>query len=282
MTPTPLRPVGFIGLGDQGLPMAVAIADAGYTLHAWTRRPRSLDGLNGVPHIRHETLADLAGASTVVCLCVSTDHDVMDLLTGGLSANLRPGTIVVNHGTGTPAQALQHAAACAAAAVEFLDAPVSGAHAGAVARTLTTMVGGPEAAAEICAPIFETFSSHVVRLGGHGVGQLAKLLNNALMMMNHASVADILELATRLSIDPIGLAEVLKTSSGSSVALEILPTGTAGLPAEMAEHGRDVLLLDMKLFDTAMSENGADVHHISERAVSGATRVLNTIRILNP
>jgi 3-hydroxyisobutyrate dehydrogenase-like beta-hydroxyacid dehydrogenase len=285
MTSTPHVAVGFIGLGDQGLPMAIAIAEAGFPLHAWARRPTSLEALAGVPHLSHDDLAGLATESDVVCLCVSTDDDVMGLLTGGLLANMRPGSIVVNHGTGTPGQARLMAETCAAAAVEFLDAPVSGGHAGAVSRTLTTMIGGPEAAARTCEPIFRSFSGHVARLGGHGTGELAKLLNNTLMMMNHANIADILELATQLKADPVALAEVIKTGSGSSAALEILPTGTTGLPAEVVDHAKDVLLRDMELFDAAMHEYGTDTisaRAISQRAISGANRVPNSLNILNP
>jgi 3-hydroxyisobutyrate dehydrogenase-like beta-hydroxyacid dehydrogenase len=190
MPPTSQPAVGFVGLGDQGLPMATAIAEAGFHLHAWARHPGSLDALVGVPHVCHDSLAALAADSDVVCLCVSTDQDVMDLLGSELVAALRPGSVVVNHGTGTPANAVTMADTCATARLEFLDAPVSGGHDGAVARKLTTMVGGPPAAVDRCDPIFRTFSTHVAHLGAHGAGQLAKLINNALMMMNHGSVAN--------------------------------------------------------------------------------------------
>jgi hypothetical protein len=63
--------VGWIGLGDQALPMAVAIAEAGYPLPVWARRPGSLDGLGGVAHVRHDDIADLAAACDIVGLCVS-------------------------------------------------------------------------------------------------------------------------------------------------------------------------------------------------------------------
>jgi 3-hydroxyisobutyrate dehydrogenase-like beta-hydroxyacid dehydrogenase len=75
---------------------------------------------------------------------VSTDEDVLPLVTGGLLDGLRPGSVVVNHGTGTPGNAARLAEICAAAGVEALDAPVSGGRAGAAARALTTMVGGRE------------------------------------------------------------------------------------------------------------------------------------------
>lgn len=274
--------VGFVGLGDQGLPMAVAISDAGFALHAWSRRPSALDGLADSPHVPHASVEDLAAASDVVALCVSTDDDVIELLRGGLLAHLRPGSVVVNHGTGTPAAATEMGRLCEAAGVSFLDAPVSGGHAGAVARTLSTMVGGSEAAFATCEPVFGTFSEHVALLGPVGSGELAKLLNNALMMMNHANVADVLEIATDLKLDAVALAEILKTGSGSSTALEILPVGTQGLPADVVEHAKDVLILDMEIFEDAMTSYDVDTSDITARALSGANRVPNNIRILNP
>jgi hypothetical protein len=72
--PANTRPaVGWIGLGDQGLPMAVAIAGAGYPLHVSARHPDSLDALSGTPHVRHGELRNLAAACDIIGLCVSTD-----------------------------------------------------------------------------------------------------------------------------------------------------------------------------------------------------------------
>ena len=87
--------VGFVGLGDQGLPMATAVARAGYPLHAWARRSASLDALGDTEHVGHDTTGDLGAACDVVGLCVSSDENVMRIVTGGL----RPGAVVVNHGT---------------------------------------------------------------------------------------------------------------------------------------------------------------------------------------
>jgi 3-hydroxyisobutyrate dehydrogenase-like beta-hydroxyacid dehydrogenase len=63
--------VGWIGLGDQGLPMAVAIAEAGYPLHVWARHPVSLDALGGTSHVRHRDVKDLAAVCDIMGLCVS-------------------------------------------------------------------------------------------------------------------------------------------------------------------------------------------------------------------
>ncbi|HEY6410901.1 MAG TPA: NAD(P)-binding domain-containing protein [Ktedonobacteraceae bacterium] len=74
MSTTTAHPaIGFIGLGDQGLPLATAIAEAGYPLHVWARQPGSLDALGNVAHIRHDASPDLAASCDIVALCVSTD-----------------------------------------------------------------------------------------------------------------------------------------------------------------------------------------------------------------
>jgi len=94
----------------------------------------------------------------------------------------RPATncTVVNHGTGIPRNAILLARRCGERGIDSLGAPVSGGRPGAEARTLTTLVGGPEPVVARCEPIFRSFASHVKRVGDAGAGQMAKLFNNAL------------------------------------------------------------------------------------------------------
>jgi len=86
--------------------MATATAEAGYPLHVWPRRLGSLDALGNVAHVRHDDSKDLAASCDIVALCVSTNEDVMQIVTGGLLDGLRPGSVIVNHGTGTPRNAV--------------------------------------------------------------------------------------------------------------------------------------------------------------------------------
>ncbi len=275
-----LNPViGFIGLGDQGLPMAVAIAAAGYQLHVWQRTPDTLKALGDVPHVAHATTHELGAACDIVGLCVSTDDDVMEILAGGLLDGLRRGSVVVNHGTGTPKNAGRLTELCAAAGVDVLDAPVSGGRPAGEARTLTTLVGGPKAVFERCKPLFKAFSSHVVHLGKSGSGQTAKLFNNTLLMMNQASIAQIVALAEPAGMDPRALVEALKLGSATSSALTLLNTMVT---PETVDHLSAVEAEDMEIFRIAMADAGIDAGDASERGLDGAERLPDLIHRLNP
>ncbi|MGW5170424.1 NAD(P)-dependent oxidoreductase [Streptomyces nodosus] len=258
--------IGFIGLGDQGLPMARAIAEAGFPLRVWARRPASLEPLADVAYEAADSVEALAASCDVVALCVGTDDDVERLVTQMLP-HLREGAVIVNHGTGVPATATRLAERCAERGAAALDAPVSGGRPAAEAKRLTCMVGGPLDAVERCQPVFEAFSAHVVHLGEPGAGQTAKLFNNALLMLNQRSIADITALAAQLGIDLGALVEVLKLGSASSAALSLLNTMVR---PDNVKHLSKVEALDMELFDQAMRDAGIDAAEVTERGLSGA------------
>jgi 3-hydroxyisobutyrate dehydrogenase-like beta-hydroxyacid dehydrogenase len=279
MTADPAKPaIGFIGLGGEGLAMAIAIAGAGYPLHVQARHAISLDALGDVAHIRHDSTQDLAAACEIVGL-FSTDEDVMQIVTGGLLGGLRPGSVVVNHGTGTPRNAHALAETCAPSRVEVLDAPITGGRPAAEAHTLTTIVGGPEPVARRCEPVFRSFSAHVEYMGGPDSGQTAKLFNNALLMMNQASIADIVELAVSFGMDPRRLVEVLKLGSAASNALAYL---NGLITLENVGHLAADETAEIRLFGTAMTENGVNADAATARGLAGATRLPDLMRRLNP
>ena len=271
--------VGFIGLGDQGLPMASAVAEAGFDLHVWARRAAAYDGLGKARFTAHDGIGEVAEASNVVAFCVRTDEDVFEVVQGGLLGRLRPGSVVVNHGTGTPANAKRLAEVCAAHGVESLDAPVSGARMGAEARTLTTLVGGPAAAAARCEPLFKSFSRHVVYLGEAGSGQAAKLFNNTMMIMNQANVADVMNLASRYGLDLWKLIGALKLCSGFSNSLIHL---NSIITPETVTHLSKVEAEDMEIFAEAMADAGIDADAVIARGHHGARTLPELVRKLNP
>jgi 3-hydroxyisobutyrate dehydrogenase-like beta-hydroxyacid dehydrogenase len=274
------RPVvGFIGFGDQGLPMAEAIAEAGFAVHAWARRPEVLDDPRLAALTRQATLTGLAAAVDIVAVCVSTDEAVLDLAAAAMPA-MRPGAIFVNHGTGTPDNAAALATLGAKYSVDVIDAPVSGGRPSAEAHALTTLAGGAESAIQAARPVFETFSARVVHMGPAGAGQRAKLFNNALMLMNMRAIADILTLATDTGTDIPALVEALRSGSAESRALDLL--GTMIQP-DTADHLSEVCVLDMQIFAAAMSGDRAHPQvtgRVIASGIAGAHGLAPTVGLL--
>ena len=271
------RRIGWIGLGDQGAPMARAIAEAGFELHVWVRRAASLEALAGVPYVVHDTLADLGSSIDALGLCLRVDADIDDvLLTGGLLDALRPGTVVVNHGTGLPELARTLTARAAVRGVAVLDAPVSGGRPGAEARTLTTIVGGDAGVVERMRPVFDSFSATVVHMGDAGAGQIGKLINNALLMMNQQNVQLVLRLARELQLDTGALIGLLLSGTGSSFALQALG---GAVTVENAPHLSALQVIDMELFDQAVASLGVSTPVISARAMQGAEDLLEAAQL---
>jgi 6-phosphogluconate dehydrogenase (decarboxylating) len=119
--------VGFVGLGDQGIPMVEAISDAGFELRVWARRPQSFDAISRVKYRRHDSLKSLAVMVDVLSLCLRDDEDIWNLIRQHrLIEALRSGSIVVNHGTGDPTENEHIGAFLAESGIKYLDAPVSG------------------------------------------------------------------------------------------------------------------------------------------------------------
>jgi 3-hydroxyisobutyrate dehydrogenase-like beta-hydroxyacid dehydrogenase len=270
--------VGFIGLGDQGLPMATAVAESGLDLHVWARRPASLAGLFGVPHTVHHSVAELAAVVDLVAFCVGTDDDVIQIVERDILPHLRRGGIVVNHGTGVPMNAVRLTQMCAPFGVQVLDAPVSGGRPAAESRTLTVLVGGSEAVVDVASPVFESYATHVVGIGETGTGQMAKLVNNALLMLNQAAIADVLELAALAGLDTSHLVDVLRLGSADSRALQLMNTM---INPDTVDHLAQVEALDMHLFDRAMRDAGVSAGPTTERGLSGAQRLSSVIGHLN-
>jgi 3-hydroxyisobutyrate dehydrogenase-like beta-hydroxyacid dehydrogenase len=242
--------IGFIGFGDQGAPMARAIAEAGWPLHVWARHPRSLAVLADTPYTTYDSVADLGRASDIVGLCLTDDSDVREILEDrGLLASLRTQGIIVNHGTGDPQVAATLAERTREHGHELLDAPVSGGRPAAERHTLTTFVGGDAGTAHRTRPVFEAFSSTIAYMGPPGAGQFAKLLNNASLLANLRNAEDIIAIGASTGINPRSLVEALKTGSGSSFALEFL---AGEIAPEMMRHLPELWHKDIGHFSDAI------------------------------
>ena len=138
------RRVGFVGLGNMGRPMSGHLAAAGYEVIGFDVSPEATRWMAQADGITAAASLTAVGDGTVAVILMLPDSDVVEqvLLADGLLASLPPGATVVDMSSSDPARTRELAALASASGVTLIDAPVSGGVAGAVAGSLTIMVGG--------------------------------------------------------------------------------------------------------------------------------------------
>ena len=146
--------IGFIGLGIMGRPMALNLLKGDHAVTVWARRPESRQPLLIAGAAEAGSPAEVARSSELVISMVADAPDVAEVMLGeaGVARGAAPGLVAVDMSTIAPAAARDIGQGLAAAGVDFLDAPVSGGEVGAIAGTLSIMVGG-SAAGFATAPI---------------------------------------------------------------------------------------------------------------------------------
>ncbi|HYH49852.1 MAG TPA: NAD(P)-dependent oxidoreductase [Acidimicrobiia bacterium] len=208
-----MEPIGFVGLGEMGLPMARTLLRAGFRIRACDRRPEAAAAAERAGALAAATLSDLA-VCPVVALVVVSDAQVA---TAGreLVTHLQPGAVIVVHSTVLPETVTSLAAAAAVSGVDVLDAPVSGAVMAAERGELAIMAGGPEPVLQRCRPVLDALG-RVIPVGAVGSGQVVKLLNNMLQAGHRLLQCEAIEVAARCGIDEATVRAVLAASSGGS------------------------------------------------------------------
>lgn len=269
---TPQRPrVGFVGLGDQGAPMARRIADAGFATTVWARRPETLARFADTPASPADSPAELGAASDIACICVVDDAGVEDV-SAKLLSGMAPGGVLVVHSTVHPDTCRRLAGKAADHGVAVVDAPVSGGGQAARDGTLLVMAGGDEKPVRRCAPVFDSYADTVLHLGPVGAGQVAKILNNVLFTAHLATAHGIYAAARNLDVDLPALARILGKGSGASyAAAQVLP-GTGFDLAALAAHAGPLLRKDTGLFADLVA--GTDAGTVAEAVLAAADRAL--------
>ena len=210
-----------VGLGAIGLPMAVNLHRAGFALQVHTRsrtaeRAADLEGA-----VACASPASVAQNVDVLLVCVSDDSAVEEVLFGadGAAASLRKGCVVLDCSTIAPATAIACAERLANAGVHYLDAPVTGGTEGAVAGTLTLLVGGEAEALDRARPLLEVIGSSIHHFGSVGMGQQVKAVNQVLVAGSYAAVAEAMALGQRLQLPMDAVVTALRQGAAGSWAL---------------------------------------------------------------
>jgi 3-hydroxyisobutyrate dehydrogenase-like beta-hydroxyacid dehydrogenase len=202
-------PVGFIGLGNMGKPMARNLVCD--TLEAWVYDVQQAPVDELVALGAHAgSPAEIARHCRVIGLCVRDDRDVEALLYGeaGMLAQTAPGSVIAVHSTVTQAGLLRWAADAAARGIDLIDAPVSRGKLGKEPHFLCYMVGGDAAVLERCRPVLETSAESIIHAGPLGAGIALKLCNNLITYLEFIAMSEALAIATRSGLSIDVLAEV--------------------------------------------------------------------------
>lgn len=209
--------IGFIGIGVMGKSMAGHLLAAGHRLSVYTRTKAKAEELLARGAIWRESPAEVAAGSDAVITMVGYPSDVEQMYFGeaGLIANSKPGTLLIDMTTSSPALARRIHEAAAERGLRALDAPVSGGDIGAREARLSIMVGGDAEAFEAARPLFELMGKNIVLQGGPGAGQHTKMANQIAIASGMLGVCEAIAYAEKAGLDP-------------SVVLSSIESGAAG------------------------------------------------------
>jgi 2-hydroxy-3-oxopropionate reductase len=220
-----LDTIGFIGLGLMGKPMAGNLLKRGYPLIVHSRSPGPVDELVAAGATRATSSVDVARQVTRLITMLPDSPDVERVLEGpdGVFSAMRPGTILIDNSSISPAVARRLAEAARARGGRLLDAPVSGGEIGAINATLSIMVGGDAAAFATVKPILDAMGNpeRVVRIGESGAGQLCKVCNQMVIGGTLAVVSEAFALARKAGVDAAKVREALLGGFAASRVLEV-------------------------------------------------------------
>lgn len=234
-------PVGFIGLGNMGAPIARRLLSWPGGLVVCDVRPEAAEPFVSEGATAAATPAEVARTARLVSVTVLDDAQVRDVVEGpdGILRTAAPGTVIAVHSTISDSTAVELAEACATHGVHLVDAPVSGGAPGAEKGELAVMVGGPREVYEACKPVFALWAAMPVHAGEVGAGTRMKLARNLLHFISFTAAAEASRLAEAAGIDIAKLGRVVRHTdaiTGGAGAVMLRET-TAPIAPDDFWHG---------------------------------------------
>jgi 3-hydroxyisobutyrate dehydrogenase len=257
--------IGFIGLGNMGLPMAQNLIKAGHQVEGVDVNPAAVEKLKAAGGAAVDMAGVAAARADVVITMLPAGQHVRDvyLSAGGIVESANPGTLLIDCSTIDVATARDVAKAAEARGLMMLDAPVSGGVGGATAGTLTFMVGGPAQAFARAEHILQQMGKTIVHAGGPGNGQAAKICNNMILGISMIAVSEAFVLAEQLGLEHQKLFDIASKSSGQCWSLTTYCPVPGPVPTSPANRDYQagftaaMMLKDLKLSQEAAKAAGA-------------------------
>jgi 3-hydroxyisobutyrate dehydrogenase len=257
--------IGFIGLGNMGLPMAANLVKAGHSVTGFDVVAPLAGKLAGLGGAVAETIAAAcSGADAIVTMLPAGAH-VREVYgaPGGVIEQAAAGALLIDSSTIDVTAAREVAVLAAGKGLAMVDAPVSGGVGGAQAGTLTFMVGGTDDAFARARPVLETMGRTIVHAGGSGNGQAAKICNNMILGVSMIAVSEAFLLAEKLGLDAQRLFDIASKSSGQCWSMTSYCPVPGPVPASPANRDYQagftaaMMLKDLKLAQDAAGSAGA-------------------------
>ena len=214
--------VGFVGLGIMGKPMVHNLRNAGYSLTVYDVVGSAMEELVTEGAVGASSAREAAEASSVTITMVpdSPQSEAAILGPDGVLEGASAGNGIIDMSSIAPGTSQKIGAACDAAGVDFLDAPVSGGEPKAIDGTLAVMVGGRQSVFDKYRGLLEVMGGSVVLCGGYGAGNTTKLANQIIVAINIEAVSEALVLARKAGLDPSVVYEAIKGGLAGSTVLD--------------------------------------------------------------
>lgn len=218
-----MKTVAFIGLGNMGGPMAKNLLKNGYQVRAFDLVQAALDDIASAGAYAAISAKDAVSGADIILSMLPAGKHVRELYIGdnGLITELSDDCLVIDSSTIDAATAIEVGSVLTEKGIQFVDAPVSGGVGGAIAGTLTFIVGGSDENYAKALPVLESMGKNIFHAGQTGSGQVAKICNNMLLSILMVGTSEALQMGINNGLDPKVLSEIMMQSSGRNWTLEL-------------------------------------------------------------
>ena len=258
--------IGFIGLGNMGAPMVKRLVAAGHDITGYDVMESAMAALSEVKmNFSNDVLT--AAREKEVVITMLPNGKVLKGVVEAIIPIMPRGSCFIDCSTVDINTTMQVAELLKNAATHVLDAPVSGGVGGAVAGTLTFMVGGSEESFAIGKPLFEIMGERIIHCGTDGAGQAAKICNNMILGVTMIATCEAFALADDLALDRQKLFDVVSTSSGNSWSMSTYcPAPGVGPKSPSDNDYLPGFSAALMLKDLTLSQQAAEINGTPARA----------------
>ena len=258
--------IGFIGLGNMGAPMVKRLVASGHDITGYDLMESAMAALSEVKMSFSKDILTAAREKDVVITMLPNGEALIKVVEAIITV-MPKGSCFIDCSTVDINTTRQVATLLKNAAIHVLDAPVSGGVGGAVAGTLTFMVGGSEDSFAIGNPLFKIMGQRVIHCGADGAGQAAKICNNMILGVTMIATCEAFALADDLALDRQKLFDVVSTSSGNSWSMSTYcPAPGVGPESPSDNDYLPGFSASLMLKDLKLSQEAATIHGTPTRA----------------